>query len=292
MRHAEATELLASFALDAVSPGEHQEIETHLAQCPRCRAELDGYREVAAAMGNSVEPLPEGLWTSIAARLPERADEDAHPMPRLTGRRPGRSGPATGAGRGRGIASISAVAVAAAAVAVVLGIGLVRADNQANHDSSLLAAKPHTVTHTISATEAALRTPGHKLVTLAGWRTHTTATVHLWWPRRPGLSRSPRSLPTLSAEPHLPIVGRVVDDGKPISLSGCSAPSRPVALHLLHPGRDRHRRRPSWVASRSNRPAGSVVPERRQWWLRGTVLTVGHIRGPVRFAPHGRGFRS
>ena len=37
-----------------------------------CRAELDGLREVAAAMGNSVEPLPEGLWSQIAGHLPER----------------------------------------------------------------------------------------------------------------------------------------------------------------------------------------------------------------------------
>jgi hypothetical protein len=167
MRHAEATELLASFALDAVSPGEHAEIETHLAQCPRCRAELDGYREVAAAMGNSVEPLPEGLWTSIAARLPERSDEDTHPMPRLVGSDPAEVIRPRRRPRPRGIASLGGVAVAAAAVAVVLGIGLVRADNQANHDRSLLAAKPQTVTHTISAVQAALHTPGHKLVTLA-----------------------------------------------------------------------------------------------------------------------------
>ena len=53
--------------------------------CPRCQAELDGFREVAGALGNSVEPLPEGLWSGIASRLPERHEDEEQlpPMPRL-----------------------------------------------------------------------------------------------------------------------------------------------------------------------------------------------------------------
>jgi anti-sigma factor RsiW len=167
MRHADASELLASFALDAVSTTEHDEIETHLIQCPRCRAELDGYREVAAAMGNSVEPLPEGLWTSIAARLPDRGDEEPPPMPSLASGESADASRPRRRPRPRGIASIGAVAVATAAVAIVLGIGLVRADNQVNHDSSLLANRAHPVIHTISAVQAALHAPGHKVIKLA-----------------------------------------------------------------------------------------------------------------------------
>ncbi len=83
MSHQEAAELLAVFALDALEPDEHELIEAHLAECPRCRAELDAHREVAAALGNSVEPLPEGLWSSIASALPPRRDEEPPPMPTL-----------------------------------------------------------------------------------------------------------------------------------------------------------------------------------------------------------------
>ncbi len=79
MSHEEASELLGAYALDAVDGEELAELEAHLAGCPRCRAELDSLREVAAAMGNSVAPLPEGLWSSIASRLPERHDEDGEP---------------------------------------------------------------------------------------------------------------------------------------------------------------------------------------------------------------------
>ena len=70
------------FALDALEGDEHELIEAHLAECPRCRAELDAHREVAAALGNSVEPLPEGLWSSIAERPAAAiATEEPPPMP-------------------------------------------------------------------------------------------------------------------------------------------------------------------------------------------------------------------
>ena len=91
MSHQEAAELLAVFALDALEGDEHELIEAHLAECPRCRAELDAHREVAAALGNSVEPLPEGLWSSIAGALPPHRDQEPPPMPTLVRDRARRS---------------------------------------------------------------------------------------------------------------------------------------------------------------------------------------------------------
>ena len=148
MTHDEASDLLAVFALDAVESDEHEEIEAHLAECPRCRAELDAHRDVAAALGNSVESLPEGLWSSIASRLP-RPDEEPPPMPTLLRDEPapaaapppeertrrGFRTPRTSAAshrrasRGR-LLSVASLAVAAAAVAAVLGVNLVHANNQ------------------------------------------------------------------------------------------------------------------------------------------------------------------
>jgi anti-sigma-K factor RskA len=163
MSHEEASDLLGAYALDAVDGDEFTELEEHLETCPRCRAELDSLREVATAMGNSVEPPPEGLWSQIAGRLPERQeDAEPPPMPRLTseGRSPFRTPDAGRRRRRRNtIISIGAIAVAAAAVAVVLGIGLVRADNRVNDLQSAQAAGSSTVV-------AALGTPGHKLVDL------------------------------------------------------------------------------------------------------------------------------
>jgi len=163
MSHEEASDLLGAYALDAVDGDECTELEQHLETCPRCRAELDSLREVAGAMGNSVEPLPEGLWSQIAVRLPERQeDEEAPPMPQLApaGRSPFRPA-ADGPTRRRRImvSTIGTIAVAAAAVAIVLGIGLVRADNRVSNLQAGQAAPSSTVA-------AALHAPGHRLITL------------------------------------------------------------------------------------------------------------------------------
>ena len=144
MSHDEASDLLAAYALDAVDGDEFTELEEHLETCPRCRAELDSLREVAAAMGNSVEPLPEGLVVPDrppAARPPggRGAAADAAARGRRAARRSG--APAAGPTRRRRVmvGTVGAIAVAAAAVAVVLGIGLVQADNKVSNLQGRLA---------------------------------------------------------------------------------------------------------------------------------------------------------
>jgi anti-sigma-K factor RskA len=167
MTHDDASMLLGAFSIDAVDAAERELIEAHLAECPRCRAELDGYRDVAAAMGNTIEPLPDGLWSGIVSRLPERADEEPPPMPRLVSNGAS-SEPAVRSHRRRRprmphgpLATVGTIAMAVAAVAVVLGIGLVRADNQVNQDQQAISQQS-----TSSAVVTALETSGHKVVDL------------------------------------------------------------------------------------------------------------------------------
>jgi anti-sigma-K factor RskA len=164
--HEEASELLGAYALHAVDVDEVTEVEEHLDTCPRCRAELDGLREVAGALGNLVEEPPDGLWSGIVSRLPERHEGTAQvpPMPRLGASEPSpfRAPAATPRRtRSRGVgATVATFAVAAAAVAIVLGIGLV----QANHKvSNLQQAAGHQLNATVAA---ALEAPGHHVVEL------------------------------------------------------------------------------------------------------------------------------
>ncbi len=214
MSHDEASELLGAYALDAVEGDECTELEEHLDTCPRCRAELDSLREVAAAMGNSVEPLPEGLWSQIAIHLPERQESgEPPPMPQLTpaGRSPFRA-PADGRGRRRRtmVTMIGAIAVAAAAVAVALGIGLVRADDKVSNLQSAEARLPATVT-------AALHTPGHRLISLDA-SSHTRLAQVVVVPSGQGYLVS-SNLPTL-------------DSGQTYQLWGIVG-HRPISLGLL-----------------------------------------------------------
>ena len=59
MSHDDASELLGAYALDAVDGEELTELEAHLSACPRCRSELDSFREVARLLDQ-----PEGTVKS------------------------------------------------------------------------------------------------------------------------------------------------------------------------------------------------------------------------------------
>ncbi len=67
--HQEAAELLGVFAVDAADPDEAALVEAHLAECPRCRAELDALREVAGALGTANDQPPPELWERIQRQL-------------------------------------------------------------------------------------------------------------------------------------------------------------------------------------------------------------------------------
>src|ERR1700722_15762202 len=97
LRHREIEELLAAYALDAVDVAEAAMVEAHLDGCPLCRAELDGYRETAAALGTPPAPPPAAaaadrtdapppeLWDRIAVSLAATAPgTDAGPAGRPT----------------------------------------------------------------------------------------------------------------------------------------------------------------------------------------------------------------
>ena len=175
--HEDASELLGAYALDAVDDGELTDIEEHLATCPRCRAELDGLREAAGALGNSVESPPEELWSRIAGQLGGGhfgEDEEPPPMPELAvGAAPGTPSErspfrAPAPGRTRRTRSkarlVGAVAVAASAVAVVLGIGLVRSEHNVTNLQQSVAQERAVARRTPA--EVALHTPGHRVVEL------------------------------------------------------------------------------------------------------------------------------
>jgi len=249
MSHDEASDLLGAYALDAVDGDEFTELEEHLETCPRCRAELDSLRDVAAAMGNSVEPLPEGLWSQIAVRLPERQeDEEPHPMPRLSTEvsSPFRPPAAhTGPTRRRRtmLTTIGAVAVAAAAVAVVFGIGLVRADNKVSNLQSVQAAPAVAVT-------AALNTPGHRVITLES-STHAEKAKMVVLPSGQGYMFS-STLPSLDK-------GRTyqlwaIEGNQPISLGLLG--SSPSQAAFIMAGSTR----PSHLSITAEPAGGSVFP--------------------------------
>lgn len=162
MTHAEANELLAALALDAVEDDERQAVEDHVAGCPRCQSELDALREVAGALGNSVEPLPEHLWSSISSRI---YDDRDHELPELTllGAEGMSSTESERPPRPARRVRIALLPLAVAAVIVgVLAFQLVHANSRASNLQRALRASD------ASEVTAALSAPGHRLVDLNG----------------------------------------------------------------------------------------------------------------------------
>ena len=253
MSHEQASELLGAYALDAVEGEELAELERHLDECPRCRAELDSLRDVAGALGTGVETVPDGLWSSIAGRLPERAPEETPPpMPRLVRRTAGEG--ASRQRRGRfALATLGAVAVALAAVAAVLGVGLINANNRADNLQRAATARSSTVA-------AALHTPGHRVVSLRDGK-HMLALQFVVVPDGRGYLLSS----------HLPALAT----GRTYQLWGIGA-SHPVSLGLLgsDPGEATFTmagaRRPTVLALTAEPTGGTAAPT-------GPILATGAV---------------
>jgi len=196
--HEDVESLLGVYALDALEPDEAAAVEAHVAICPRCRAELDAHREMAAALGNTVVALPPDLWDRIAERVDEWSRDDADnpppPVPfaraveppTLTSAAPASPAPTEGANqptpfdhprsdhspsrhgtersarfaRRRSAAMLVGVAAVAALLAF-LTVNLVQANHQLGSAQQALSDQSGN-----AAVQAALTTPGHRLVSL------------------------------------------------------------------------------------------------------------------------------
>jgi len=149
--HDEIQELLGAYALHAVEPDEAELVERHLEECPRCRAEVAGHREVATMLGNSGGDAPEGLWERISSEL-----EESPPPMRLN--LPAPEGTVIPLAPRRR-AKANRVVVAAIGIAAVLAIGVLGAqvvDQQTRLDDFESAVEEGSM---LSMANVALRNP-------------------------------------------------------------------------------------------------------------------------------------
>lgn len=101
--HDAVAELLGAYALDALEAEETAVVAAHVATCPRCAAEVDEYRSVAALLANAGGDAPQGLWDRISSELQAPTTAAPDSPPRLLPRAELRSGRADGRGD-RGVA--------------------------------------------------------------------------------------------------------------------------------------------------------------------------------------------
>ena len=150
--HQEIQELLGVFALDAVDDDERDVIEAHLADCPRCRAEVEGFRETAALLAHRGERAPEGVWDRIAEAL-----DEAPPALDLARIAPRRS---------ISLRVAAATMAVAAAITLFLGVALGRTgdDGLGRFEKVVDAMQKAQLTN---AAQAALATPNAEQVELS-----------------------------------------------------------------------------------------------------------------------------
>ena len=129
----EIEELLGAYALDALDPDERALVDQHLLSCPRCRAELADHLEVAALLGNTGAPAPDGLWSRISESL-----EEPPPALRLTLATP----PAARSTRTRRLNRVLVGAVAAAVLVIAaLGVQVVRQGKRIDDMAASISAQ-------------------------------------------------------------------------------------------------------------------------------------------------------
>jgi anti-sigma-K factor RskA len=144
-RHGELRELIPAYVLGAVGAEEEARIREHLSTCEECRAEADGYAEVAAALPLAVEPepLPEGFTERLMARL-AMPEAPAPPTSQTPGRRAAAppAAPTRGLKRPRARSRLGhGLAYAALAIAIaVLAVNLWTLRREAQQDHRLLQA--------------------------------------------------------------------------------------------------------------------------------------------------------
>jgi hypothetical protein len=249
MSHDEIRDLLAVAALDAVDAETLAAIEEHAATCPRCQSELDAYRAVASALGNSVEELPEGLWTNISSQLWERQGERAE-LPALVINDSGGEITAIGSSprsSRRLRAALTAAALAAAASIVVLALSLSSTQNHVtNLQSALRVAKQ-------SAVQRAMATPGHEIVNLTSATNQTVARFVILPDGRGYLVKS--NMPALPSDETYQLWGIV--KGSPVSIGVMgSSPSQVTFTLSSTPG-------PSELAVTVQKSGGSLIPAKQ-----------------------------
>ncbi len=259
----EVLELLGAFALDAVEPHEATLVEAHLDVCFRCRAEVDSHRELTAALALSLEEPPAHLWDRIAATLPPQRVPPRHGSmstwpPSVTGVE---ASPAPSAARLprrflRRWVRPAAVAAAAAAIAL-LGFRVAQLSDQLDQSRHALQQ-----TGAAAGFEAALKTPGHRVVTLVSADGRFLAEVVYLSNGRGYLSGG--SLPRLPGNETYQLWAFL--DGRPISIGLLGARPADATFTVAGTGR------PSALAVTAE-PVGGVATPDRTPVASGTVST-------------------
>jgi anti-sigma-K factor RskA len=220
MIHDDLQSLLGAYALDALDAEEVPAVEAHLAECPRCRAEVAAHRNTASLLATVGGEAPPRVWDRIAAEL--GADRSA-PGELLL--RPPKVAPVA-VWRRVALPVVAALATAAAVAAAILGVSAARLDHRVNVLSNALSAGGLQ-----QAAAAAVLSPQHRGVQLSSANNHLAAQVAILPDGNAYLVRS--DLPALDSLRTYQLWG--LANGKVVSLGLLGSDPR-LAAFRVEPG--------------------------------------------------------
>jgi len=71
--HDRVSDVLAAYVLGAMEPEESEEVDSHLARCACCRAQVEGLQDAVHVLRMTLPACPEPLlaepWSRIVARV-------------------------------------------------------------------------------------------------------------------------------------------------------------------------------------------------------------------------------
>jgi anti-sigma factor RsiW len=161
-------DLVAAYALDALDDSERREFEEHLAGCERCREELEGLRDAAAALAY----VPEGPAPPPALR--ERV------LQRVHAERPSNVVPLR---RRAVLPAVATVAVVAAAAAIAVAVWASSLSSSLDTKNAALAVLSDTASKRMplgTASEVVVAPDGRAVVVSGLSRAPAGKTYELW----------------------------------------------------------------------------------------------------------------
>lgn len=163
MTHEDLQSLLGAYALDALDRDEVDAVEAHLAECPRCRAEVAAHLDTVALLGNVGGDAPAGIWDRISAEVGPAVQSAPPPATNLV---------QLGGRRQLPLAVVAVLATAAAVAVALLGVNTIRLNHRVNSLRDAVGAGGLQ-----QAAAAALLSPQHRDVRLTSADGRLTAQV-------------------------------------------------------------------------------------------------------------------
>lgn len=161
LTHAEASEFLGVYALDALDADEREAVELHLIDCGFCRAEVEEHVEVAGLLSSGVVHAPMSVWDRISGELEGtpppldlasiHAQRPSAVPPPVAAPVPDQLAERRSRGRGAGLRIGALVAAASVAASVIGVLGLKVAEDGRRIDEIAIGAHGTELERTVRA---------------------------------------------------------------------------------------------------------------------------------------------